>query len=69
VTELDFNPELGVVAIIAGVALLLVVVFVPARAGANVGGKVFLAGIAIAGLSWGIREIVGYRKAKRARNE
>jgi hypothetical protein len=47
----------GIAAVILCVALLAFVIIVPDREGASPGGKLCLAGIAVSGIGWGLRQI------------
>jgi hypothetical protein len=47
----------GVAAVILCSILLVVIIVVPARKGASPGGKFYLAGLALLGIGWGVRQI------------
>ena len=47
----------GIAAVILCSILLIVVILVPSQKGASPGGKFYLAGMALMGLGWGVRQI------------
>jgi hypothetical protein len=47
----------GIAAVILCSILLVVIIVVPARKGASPGGKFYLAGLALLGIGWGVRQI------------
>ncbi len=47
----------GIVAVVLCMAFLAFLIIVPAREGASPGGKFVLAGLAVSGIGWGLRQI------------
>ena len=54
----------GVIVVVACSLLLLFVIVMPAREGASASGKLYPAGFALIGMSWGIRQIQASRAWK-----
>jgi hypothetical protein len=65
--RIDPDPTalLGRAVIVLAIGLLGLVIFVPAAQGASPGAKFYLAGFALMGLGWGIKQV---RAAKRAKD-
>jgi hypothetical protein len=47
----------GIAAVILCSALLIIFILIPSREGASPGGKFYLAGMALLGIGWGVRQI------------
>ncbi|MEY2853262.1 MAG: hypothetical protein RL030_394 [Pseudomonadota bacterium] len=60
---------MGTVALIGSALLTAFLLFVPVREGAAPSGKVYLAGLAVTGLTCGITQLSWARRQKRSRKQ